>query len=216
LKTVLDWAPRLPGRHVESWDGMDASGLVHVPDLSGYNLLFEAYTLPDNAILVTGSPAPAATTISDQKAVKSPASAADLERRRAVRSALVRQESPVAPEALLTLEGRATPGFAIDLLEIAAEGAIRPASADSVGVTGEIGIRVALDDATRQLLQQQRYEIITYVDYQLVSEQEQGYSPFTSVLDTTRFSEGEHVITINVAGMQDQLDARSLIVNIRK
>ena len=114
----------------------------------------------------------------------------------------------------------AAPGFSIALAGGGADVGAAPGGVGAVGaaraaaVEGEVGLRVELDGATRLRLLEQRFEVVAYVDFELVGEQEQGYSPFTYVLDTKHLSNGPHVVTINVAGMQDQLAARSLVLNV--
>jgi hypothetical protein len=232
LKTIADWAPRLPGRHAEPWDAKDASGLINVPALRNWNLIGRGYTLPENSVFVTGSPARADSVAAAPRSPTGPLPAVEtlssdpraeaLNRAALIESTLAQRTRPVDPHAWTPFGMNAAPRFQISLVGVPSAGTSQTVrsisaaagSAAAPTVSGSVGIQVSLDDATRLRLQEQRFEIVAYVDYQLMGEQEQGYSPYTYVLDTTALPNGEHVITINVAGLQDQLSAESLRVNV--
>ncbi len=55
LKTVLDRAPRVAGAVVESWNGLDESGTVYVPDLPHFAVAVLAASLPESAIITVGN-----------------------------------------------------------------------------------------------------------------------------------------------------------------
>jgi hypothetical protein len=219
LKTLADWAPRRAGEQAERWDGKDESGLLEATQMERFNLLGRAYTLPENSIFVNGRsiegpPSPAPPRTASDEATS--AATAALERARRIATALASRERPVDPHVWVTPARAAAPGF-----QIARAGAGSTASSpgqsptDAPAVAGDVGIRVTLDETTRLRLQEQRFEIVVYIDGKLIGEQEQGYTPFTYLLDTTKIPNGAHVITINVAGLEDQLSARSLRVTIQ-
>lgn len=228
LKTILDWAPRRPGRHAEPWDEKDESGLITVTALSNHSTIGRAYVLPENSIFVIGSPSAAA----DASAVDRPyqrgelpstaARTAALKRATIIETSLAKRKRPIDPHVWTPFGKNASPSFQVSLVGAGSSAApaasdAEPRTASSAGVptvSGAVGIKVTLDEPTRVRLQEQRFEIVAYLDFQLVGEQEQGYSPYIYILDTTRFSNGEHVVTINVAGLQDQVSARSLKINI--
>ena len=79
-------------------------------------------------------------------------------------------------------------------------------------VSGDFKVEVTLDDLTKELFTAVRYEVIAYVDYQRIGEEEQGYSPFSWVFDTRDYPDGEHVITMVVCSLTGQMGSRSLKV----
>lgn len=210
LKTIANWVPRPAGPQAEPWDGMDASGLVNLTAEPGYLLLGRGYTLPENSVVVTGSPTP-----SGVKRVDEAAREAATKRTARVQRALAGRDRPIDPHAMIPFQQTAAPSFDVEIVTPdPALGSLATKGPVPV-VSGTIGLRVTLGEATAARLMKQRFEIITYVDYTLVNEEEQGYSPYTAVLDTSRFANGEHLVTVNVAGLQDQLDAWSARVNIQ-
>jgi flagellar hook assembly protein FlgD len=204
LKTVVNWAPRPSGAHLEPWGGKDESGLVDVMALENHFVTGRAYDLPANSVIVTGSPAVAPASAVAAGEVKAQ------ERARQIRAAMTRRERPIEPHVWTPFGSNAAPRFSVSL--VGTQGALRSIASTSTG--GEVGIRVELDSETRLRLLEQRFEIVAYVDFQLVGEQEQGYSPYTYVLDTSTIAPGRHIVTINVAGLEDQLAARSIAIDI--
>lgn len=58
LKTVVNREPRVAGRVIEFWNGLDESGTIFVPDLKEFKLGIAATPLPENAVLTTGNRGP--------------------------------------------------------------------------------------------------------------------------------------------------------------
>ena len=58
LKTLVNREPRLAGRIVETWDGLDESGTIYVPDLPDFVASIMVTTLPENSVIAVGSRGP--------------------------------------------------------------------------------------------------------------------------------------------------------------
>lgn len=55
LKTVLDRQPRVGGRVIEQWNGMDESAQVYVPDLPDFGIGILVTPLPENPLITVGN-----------------------------------------------------------------------------------------------------------------------------------------------------------------
>lgn len=55
LKTLVNREPRVAGRIVEMWNGLDESGAIYVPDLPDFVTSVLATELPENAVIVIGT-----------------------------------------------------------------------------------------------------------------------------------------------------------------
>ncbi len=55
LKTVVDRQPRVAGRVIEQWNGMDESGQVYIPALPDFGLAILATPLPENPLITVGN-----------------------------------------------------------------------------------------------------------------------------------------------------------------
>lgn len=54
-KTILNWQVREKGIHQEDWDGMDASGIIDVTAQKNVEIFVDAFTLPQQSVVLTGS-----------------------------------------------------------------------------------------------------------------------------------------------------------------
>ena len=79
-------------------------------------------------------------------------------------------------------------------------------------VKGKVPIRVTLDEGVLKQVTEERYEIILYVDFEFVSEVEEGYSPSTLLWDAKQVGSGEHILTVNVRTLNGQVSSASLRV----
>lgn len=55
LKTIVNRQPRPAGAVIESWEGLDESGAVRVPELPNFVIAIAATSLPENAIITIGN-----------------------------------------------------------------------------------------------------------------------------------------------------------------
>lgn len=69
--------------------------------------------------------------------------------------------------------------------------------------TASIIIKISPTDTAH--LTNSRYEIVAFIDNVFLFEDEEGYSPFTYLLDTNNIPDGEHFITINVVSYDDHI-----------
>ncbi|HPB31152.1 MAG TPA: hypothetical protein PLB62_06830, partial [Candidatus Sumerlaeota bacterium] len=205
LKTLINWAPRPAGTHREPWDGKDESGVVDAAKMNGFMIICRAAALPENSIIVTASSSP------DSQSAGRDIQTDD--RRKAVIAALSSRDKAIEPAAWLPRKNIRTPVFSLSAGNTAASES-EAAEPPIPVLSGEAGLVVSLDAGTRTMMLEQRYEIILFVDGEMMGEVEQGYSPYTWVLDTTEFPDGEHLITVNVAGLNDQIGTQSMKIVI--
>jgi len=76
-------------------------------------------------------------------------------------------------------------------------------------VSGKLPVKIFLDDKIKRFITEQRYEIICFVDFKFITEQEEGYSPCTWKFDTSKVPNGEHILTVNVATLTGKLATAS-------
>jgi hypothetical protein len=55
LRTIVDRAPRAGGAVIESWNGMDESGKVYIPDLQHFVVAALAVPLPESSLITVGN-----------------------------------------------------------------------------------------------------------------------------------------------------------------
>lgn len=182
-RTVFDWQGQKAGRHIEMWDGKDVSGLMNLLKHPDLELKLTCYTLPANTIIATGQTVPSKPL----KTGKNPG----------------RKNDPWAKkgkyvhythEAGICHEPRFTVSF--------------PAVKEIKGVpvvSGETRIRVELDERDARDLINKRFEIMLFVDGAFFFEMEEGTSPFTFNWNTSRFTRGSHIVSVNIMSYDDHV-----------
>jgi hypothetical protein len=184
LRTVVDWVPRQTGAHAETWDGMDASGVMDLAKNPALKPAVTAYSLPDNTIFVGAAPdriqfvAERAKPLLRERTTALPA-------KQIANSAQQPLETRGDVEAFLTLVG----DFKRD-----ADGRWR--------VRGRVPFRADVAKADRQRVIQRRFEAAFYVDGIFTYENELGYLPMTWNWDASALNPGEHFVTLNIRGYE--------------
>lgn len=219
-KTLIDWDAQTGGDHAILWDGMDESGTEIIWDQEGFMLSAIAFSLPPHSILVS-------TSQFDyfeywrQRAqeydaemwgyIRASADAREARLRFQEVSEKVLQRTDLK-NSRYYLMGRflnRTPEVNIVFEENAAkvDGGIPV-------VSGIVPVNIMLSDLSRMTLLEQRYEVICYVDHQMVLEDESGRFPYTWLWDTTGLSNGTYLITVNIATLSDQVGVATTKVAI--
>ncbi|MCB1663983.1 MAG: Ig-like domain-containing protein [Pseudomonadales bacterium] len=75
-------------------------------------------------------------------------------------------------------------------------------------------VMVDIPKADKKVLEESLFEVGFFVDGEFVSEEEQGYVPFTWNFDPRRFGPGEHVLTVNISGFSGQVGSASLLFSV--
>lgn len=83
-------------------------------------------------------------------------------------------------------------------------------------VAGVTPVRVTIAEADRTWMTENNFEVLLYIDEVFLSEEEEGITPYTFLLNTRGISEGMHVITANVAGYEGEMGSTSARFYVRK
>lgn len=195
LRTLVDWRPRLAGEQREPWDGLDPDGRVRVVDLPGHLIEVQAVALPDHAIIVQRDEGSTWEAYS-----------AGLAGERPTRPTQAHGASTRTLMSTIQPRFDPRPHFALSIPSPAAYRRGVPV------VAGRVGIRVALDDAVKRQIIEQRFEVVLFVDTRFETETEEGYSPSTLVWDSTGHPDGEHLLTVNLVTLSGRTATASLPV----
>lgn len=82
-------------------------------------------------------------------------------------------------------------------------------------INGRVPLRVMINSADDAWLSNTRYETGIYIDHVFLTEEEEGINPFTYYLDTEKFSDGVHTVTVTVASYGGTAGAQSGLVLIK-
>jgi FlgD Ig-like domain len=194
LRTLLDWVPRDAGVHEEPWDGLDASGILELAHHPRLSFQPEAFSLPQNAILV--DPPPEHVTL-----------ITDLPPEPGRRPAAPARSRRMLDFARQPLESRSDFPLKLDLVERGDR------SPDGLPIVrGSSGVRVDLDRAETRALLGERFEVVFFIDGQFVFENETGFLPMTWIWDTGAVNPGPHYVTANLRGYEGHFGLATLEV----
>jgi len=202
LKTIVNWAPRFAGKNEESWDGKDESGNIDVLSQKGYRLMAEAITLPENSILTYGN--------SDYNYYEYKTEIAPERPKKRERPLFKSEKILMGSQLEGPREVFPRPKFRIQLPEDLEK------TKDGLPILrGKTALKIVLDEEVKKIITEQRYEIIFFVDFKFISEEEGGYSPYTWLWDTRGVSNGKHIVTVNVATLTGEVESASLKVMVQ-
>lgn len=210
LKTILDWKPFSPGNYVQTWDGMDDTGRIQVMKQPGAVIDVRGFLLPQGTVIVSGSSGDyflyhrsLKTQTLDKANVLSYKSARD--------NALKRRGRGISPQYLVQRMLNAAPGFTVYL---GGDKSSPLSERRAPVVSGQVSLLVEVAPESAYSFNESRYEIVVFVDNKRYDEEEQAYSPYTYVLDTTKLANGERWVTINLASITGQVGSYSFKLNI--
>lgn len=198
MKTLLDWEPRPKGENIVFWNGKDESGIVDLYSHPKFSMMFTTMSFPENSIITIGNNSKSYYEYKKQVVKKRPR----------------KPERPVSVEKrnfklsrhydLPRWKDRA-PRFSVSFPQIT-----ETTPSGLPVIRGKTLLKVALDEQDKEFIIGQRFEIVLYVDDILYAEEEEGYSPFSWMWDVSEIPEGEHILTINIVSLNDQVGAQSL------
>ena len=179
LRTLLDWEPLEAGEHTMVWDGLDASGLIHLKDHPHLSVKLSVFAMPDNTIIVRSSRPgePPAGPVSYPPAAKGGSSYLHARHpRRSCHEVRLHVEFPSA---------------------VRSDDTGRPV------LSGTVPVRVRLDAHDARDAINSRFEVALYEDTTFLFEEEDGADPFTYLWDTAHLPAGAHLLTVNILTYDD-------------
>ncbi len=196
LATPLDWVPRAAGTRVATWDGKDASGVLDLSEHPELQLRVEAFSLPQNSLLV-GPPPAAREWIPDLPAT--------------ARRQVVSQGRPRRMYDYPRLAADELGDFAVSLdLPSHLE---RDERGEPV-VAGAVPVVVRVPEEIRSSLLDQRFEAVFYIDGRLAFEDETGFLPVTWRFQPEQLAPGVHYLTVNLRGYEGRFGMATRTIRI--
>ncbi len=193
-RTLLNWEPRPPGSHSESWDGRDKTGKVNLASNPLCFIFLEAFSLPDNSIIVSGPP---------QEKKK--------EGRKISEREINSSSRPLYEHARHPRWRCKDPEMKI----ILPEGLPRREEGIPI-LSGECPLRIEVDDEDLKWLREEKFEYIFYVDDEFLCEEEEGAaSPYIWCWDSRQYKDGKHLLSVNLRSFSDHCATDCLWVYVR-
>jgi FlgD Ig-like domain len=193
LHTVADWEPRRAGLNEEDWNGLDEVGLLRIYEHPQMDFFTAAFTLPENSIITQGNS-------SDSRFIEG--------------SLPEKRSKKPRPPTLHAYARRNLLHLHAPRFDLASPRARLDPENNRLIVSGKVPIRVTIRPEDRAWLINNRFEVIVFIDYIFLFEEEEGFSPFTFYWDTRGVSKGPHVLTVNLIDGTGNVGTRSLLLQV--
>ncbi len=204
MKTILDWQVRGSGRNRLAWDGYDQDKMVNLAQHKRLALLVTGFELPDHAIITNGNKSLSYTVW--RKTKKWPSVMPDFKKK-----PLERNGQRISRHYYLPRSVDIEPRVSLAL------GEKLPLNPDGLPiVTKPISLKVDMHKDDRWAMKQSLYEVAFFLDYEFISEEEQGYVPLTWRWNPAGLKPGIHVISVNVSGFNGQVGVKSVTIFVPK
>lgn len=204
MKTLLDWEPRPEGENTISWNGKDESSTVDLYEHPKFSMMITTMSFPDNSIIAKGGNSLSYYEYkkqSRQKAVKK------IERP----EALEKKNYKLSSHYNLPRWKDRSPEFTISFPDTTQK------TAEGIPIINDKALlKMVLDERDKDFITAQRFEFVLYVDDVLYAEEEEGYSPFTWQWNISGLTEGQHLLTVNVVSLNDQVGTKSMKFIVKK
>ncbi len=187
LKTILDWQAKEAGKHELMWDGLDKSGEMNLLNNANLNLNLNAFSLPDNAIIVKQIEPSFAAPDSVYHEVKTG-----------------RHFHYLHPRSNCH-----EPKFKIIFSD-----AVKKDEKGIPLLKGKTAFSVQIDPSDEIDLIRKRFEVMVYFDSNFLFEEEQAVTPATFTLDVSSWAQGYHLLTVNVMSYDDHIGVETVKVKV--
>ncbi len=188
--TIVNWEPRSQGPNVEIWDGYDNSRLFDVIHQNGIEYSVDAYALAENVIIVkNGGSHSKSYSIKRELPLPNSSSQHSLHLRSECRD----------PEPSISVIG------------------VKDYKSGIPVIKKEANLKVnLLNDSDERFMENERFEIMFYVDGEFYFEEENGYFPYKHKFDISELPEGEHILTVVLASSGDHAGSSSIQFFVEK
>jgi len=187
LKTIFDWKAEEAGKHEFIWNGLDKSGEINLLKNPDLNLNLNAFSLPDNTIIINGI----------EPAYSEPDS---------IYRALNTGRHFHYPHPRINCH---EPKFKIVFSD-----AIEKDEKGTPLLKGKTAFSVEIDPSDQTDLIRKRFEVMVYFDSNFLFEEEQAVTPATFMLDTSGWAPGYHLLTVNVMSYDDHIGVETVEVKV--
>lgn len=206
LNTMVNWEPRVSGVCTEVWRGRDRQGLRHFSTRPGCFVISMAYALPENSIIAVGN--------RDRDYRRDYLAAGHKRPRKPDVPRSPGKPGVISPHWERPPHLNRDPEIAVTFPELEKQAAaVPPGTQPAPGkpavprLTGDSTIlRVSIpDEADLAFMDEQKFEMVLFVDDNRILEAEQSHAPFNWTWDLTDLKPGKHYVTVNLVSATDHV-----------
>jgi hypothetical protein len=198
--SLLNWEPRAAGKNIYNWNGMDSDNLVNLLSNEKYGISVSAFRLPAFSIIATGNAS---------------LSYAEYFRMNQWDFKPIPEDEKLNERGLYGISPHYYTQRIADrdprILIHFPDSITRNDSGVAVLSPGHpIPVKVTMDAADEQYIDETKYEVTFFVDYTFMSEEELGFMPITWLWQPNNLEVGKHLLTVNVSGFKGHVGVKSI------
>ncbi len=199
LGTLVDWVARPGGHNSESWDGWDTGKVINISEMKNYQIGVSAYALPNNSIIVMG-----------EERLNRPVFIENSDSNDTIRQREKRRRKQMYNHWQHPRDKCYDPVIQLSMPQSSDK------QIDGLPVIDKPKvITMDIREKDQAFTYDQRFEVVYYLDFVFVYEEELGYAPFNWRWDPHGVNEGVHYITAMLRGYEGHFGTTTLKVFVK-
>ena len=195
LRVISNWIPKNRGKVLQRWSMKDIDGIVDMRTLK-YAISVSAFELPEYAIMTTNNKKE--NYIDYFQRNKLSCKSTPLEKQQLQKGVSKHFYSCRTQERDPRLEMIISNGK-------------KDKNGTPILSNGKVShVKVTMNEEDEAILEQVKYEVSFFVDFEFSSEEELGYMPISWNFNPNGLKKGEHILTVNVSSFEGQVGVKSL------
>jgi len=196
MRSIARWVPKAPGSIVHRWDGYDDSGAEKISVRDDFWVLVKAYQLPKHTVITTGNKKINYRKYRDSRGWS--VETVNLKTLNTLRKGVRLEKDYFLPRGF-------EPSIQLNMIGVQDQPTI---GLPKVSGTVRFEVNVPFED--RWVLDSGMYEIVYFIDYQFIAEEEQGFVPFVFEYNMNTLTPGRHIITAQITGYAGYFVSRTI------
>ncbi len=200
MRSLINWRPKPAGENIQHWNGYDEDKVVNVLDTKKYGVIVVAFSLPSHSIIVTGNKNLSYAKYYKEKHLEF--KPVPLKQR-----LLERNGKGISPHYYNFRITDRDPKIDIKF----PDSAQKTKNGISVFKNDQpVPITVLMSKEDEEFMEQSKYEVSFFVDFDFKSEEELGYMPITWLWSPNGLSKGKHILSVNISGFSGQVGVENI------
>ncbi len=206
MRSLLNWVPKPAGKNIQHWNGYDEDKVVNVFETKRYGVIVVAFALPEYSIITTGNNDLSYEQYYKNKNYKFKQTPKE-------KRLTQRGEKGISPHYYSFRIKDRDPNININF----PKNISKTDNGIAIFQNNEaIPIKVTMSQEDESLMEQSKYEVSFFVDFDFKSEEELGFMPITWLWSPNGLSKGKHILTVNISGFEGQVGVENIEFFIKK
>jgi len=200
MRSLINWVPKPAGKNVQHWNGYDEDKVVNVFKTKRYGVIVVAFSLPEYSIVTTGNKELTFAQYSKNNNFK-------FKQTPKKERLIQRAKKGISPHYYSSRITDKDPKINLHFPKNVKK------TKDGVAVfknNNAIPIKVTMPTEDEELIEQSKYEVSFFIDFDFKSEEELGFMPITWLWSPNGLKKGKHILTVNVSGFDGQVGVENI------